>query len=481
MPATYRKTTIALLAALALVWSMAAPALAQLPEFTELAEKAGGAVVNISTVKTVKAQPNLQRQFRFHAPQTPGQPNPFQDFFDQFDKFFGQQNPRPREQRSLGSGFIISEDGYIVTNNHVVAEADEIKVNIQGGPEGVDAEIVGRDSETDLALIKIDVDKDLPVLEFGDSDAAKVGQWVVAIGNPFGLDHSVTAGIISAKGRIIGSGPFDDFIQTDASINPGNSGGPLLNMDGKVIGINSAIIASGQGIGFAIPSNMARRVIAQIKEGGKVSRGWLGVTIQDVSEDTAKALDMDEPRGALIANVIPDQPADKAGIKAGDVIVEVDGKSMADANELLRTIAGLSPGDSTRLTIWRKGDTKRIKVTLGERDTKQLAQAGQPQQPEQASGVLGMSVRPVTEQEAQALGMSAPKGLLVTAVDQGSPATDSDIRAGDVITQVNQREVATVDEFKEILDTEGKDKGVVLLLVLRQGQSAFKTITLPKD
>ncbi len=480
---SYRKTAIAFLAAMALIWSAASPAPAQLPEFTELAETAGKAVVNISTVKTIQAQPNMPKQFRFHSPnpQSPGQENPFQDFFEQFDKFFGQQNKHPREQRSLGSGFIISKDGYIVTNNHVVAEADEIKVNIQGGPEGVDAEIVGRDPETDLALIKIDVDKDLPVLTFGDSEAVKVGQWVVAIGNPFGLDHSVTAGIISAKGRIIGSGPFDDFIQTDASINPGNSGGPLLNMDGQVIGINSAIIASGQGIGFAIPSTMAKKIIAQIKDGGKVSRGWLGVTIQDVSEDTAKALDMDKPRGALIANVIPDQPAAKAGIIAGDVIIEVNGTSMADAGELLRTIAGLAPGDSAKLTIWRKGGTKRIKVTLGERDTKQLAQAQQPQQPEQVAGVLGMAVRPVTEQEAQALGMSAPKGLLVTDVEQGSPAQASDIRAGDVITQVNQREVTSSDEFKNILEGEGKAKGVVLLLVLRQGQSAFKTITLPKE
>ena len=479
----HRKTTIALLAVFALVWSMAVPAFAQLPEFTDLAEESGGAVVNISTVKKIQAQPNMPQQFRFHSPnpQNPGQENPFQDFFDQFDKFFGQRNPQPREQRSLGSGFIISKDGYIVTNNHVVAEADEIKVNIQGGPEGVDAKVIGRDAETDLALIKIEVDKDLPTLEFGDSDAAKVGQWVVAIGNPFGLDHSVTAGIISAKGRIIGSGPFDDFIQTDASINPGNSGGPLLNMDGKVIGINSAIIASGQGIGFAIPSNLAKRVIAQIRDGGKVSRGWLGVTIQDVSEDTAKALDMDEPHGALIANVIPDQPAAKAGIKAGDVIVEVNGQSMADANELLRTIAGLAPGDSAKLTIWRKGDTKRIKVTLGERDTKQLAQAGQPQQPDQATGVLGMAVRPLTDQEAQALGMDQARGLLVTSVDQDSPAAASDVRAGDVITQVNQREVTSAEEFKQILDTEGKAKGVVLLLIQRQGQSAFKTITLPKE
>lgn len=476
MDITHRmKRTIALAALLVFVTSQAA--MAALPEFTALAEKAGGAVVNISTVKIVERGNNQMKEFfRFHQ-----RGNPFEDFFNQFEPFFRMRpDQRPRKERSLGSGFIISKDGFIVTNNHVIANADEISVNLQGVDEPLPATIIGRDPETDLALLKIDADHDLPVLTFGDSDKTKVGQWVMAIGNPFGLDHTVTAGIVSAKGRFLNSGPFDDFIQTDASINPGNSGGPLLNLHGEVIGINTAIIASGQGIGFAIPSDMARKVITQLKENKKVSRGWLGVTIQNVDDNTAKALEMDEPRGALIASVLPGEPADEGGIKAGDVIIGVNGEDVDDANDLLRQIAGIAPGEKAKITVWRNGDDKTLRVTLGERKTDKLAQQGRPEQTQPAEA-LGLSLRPVDPREARALGMDVAQGLLVTSVAQGSPAQESEIRPGDVILQANQQLVNSVDDFKDILDGDAKDKGVLLLLIQRQGQSVFRTLTLPDE
>ncbi len=473
----YFSPLAALAVTLFLTTSALAASVAGLPVFTDLAERSGAAVVNISTVKLVKGNQQLQDFFRFHRPPG-GQNSPFQDFFDQFERYFKQRpDAAPRKQRSLGSGFIIDAEGYIVTNNHVIADADEVEVNLQGVDKPLPAAIVGRDQETDLALLKVDAGHDLPVVRFGDSEKMKVGEWVMAIGNPFGLDHTVTVGIISAKGRIIGSGPFDDFIQTDASINPGNSGGPLLNMDGEVIGINTAIVASGQGIGFAVPSALARKVIAQLRENKKVSRGWLGVTIQDVDENTAKALDLDQVKGALVASVIEGQPADKAGIKSGDVILEVNGEKVDDSSMLLRRIAGLAPGDKAKIGLWRAGKRLSVSVTLGERDLKQMAQA-QPEEKEAAEESLGLSLRPVQDQEAEALGLDKAVGLLVTAVADGSPAQAGDVRPGDVILQVNQQPVSTVAKFKDILEGDAAKKGVLLLLIQRQGQTVFRTITL---
>ncbi len=465
---------------LGLLLSSAAGA-AALPDFTDLAEQSGKAVVNISTVKTVKGSDRMKDFFQFRRPQPGG---PMDDFFDQFERFFRehpQQQQRPQREGALGTGFIISEDGYVVTNNHVIAEAEEIKVNLQGVDEALPATIVGRDKETDLALLKIEAKRTLPVLAFGDSDKARVGQWVVAIGNPFGLGHTVTAGIISAKGRIIGAGPFDDFIQTDASINPGNSGGPLINMDGQVIGVNTAIVASGQGIGFAVPSSMVRMVIEQLKSGGKVARGWLGVTIQDVSKDAAKALGLPEAKGALVANVLPGEPADKAGIRNSDVIVKVGGQDVSDSSELLRTIAKLKPGEKIRLTIWRKGRTLEVTATLGQRDADKLAQ-GRPGQPETApvGEIAGLSLRPVDEREAKALGLDRPQGLLVMDVAPESPADQAQIAPGDVILEVNQQPVSTVADFERLHAGEGKAKGVLLVLIKRQGRNVIRTITVPQ-
>lgn len=460
-----------LLLACALFLLFTGTAHARLPEFTELAEKAAPAVVNISTVRIVSGGEDLRR---FFSPfQRRG--TPFDDFFEQFERFFGDQTPS-RRQQSLGSGFIISRDGYIVTNNHVIKDADEIAVNLQGVGTPFDAEVVGRDPETDLALLKIETNQDLPVLEFGDSDDAKVGQWVVAIGNPFGLAHTVTAGIVSAKGRIIGSGPYDDFIQTDASINPGNSGGPLLDMNGSVIGINTAIVASGQGIGFAIPSNMAEHIISQLQTNKMVQRGWLGVTIQELDENTAKALGLKEAKGALIAEALPNEPAAKAGIRSGDVVVAINGQEITDAGTLLRVVAQQTPGEKVQVEVLRHGKVRKFGVTLGARDPQRLAHQGDPDEAQETA--LGLSLRPLDEREAQAMGLDQARGLLVTAVQPDSDAARGDVRAGDVVLEANQQPVDSIEEFQRVLREDAAQKGVVMLLIRRQAQNIFRTIPL---
>ncbi|WP_460032510.1 DegQ family serine endoprotease [Megalodesulfovibrio paquesii] len=469
-----------------LVLCLAVPALAAaaLPEFTDLAKRTGAAVVNISTVRNVE-RPDLQDFFRFRKPDgdTPRDNNRMEEFWKQFEKFFNQPE-RKRKDRSLGSGFIISPDGYIVTNNHVIKDADQISVNLQGQDKDSDsfnATVVGRDLETDLALLKIETNTTLPVLEFGDSDTMEVGQWVVAIGNPFGLDHTVTAGIISAKGRTIGGGPFDDYLQTDASINPGNSGGPLLNMDGKVIGINTAIISSGQGIGFAIPSNMARRIIADLRENKKVQRGWLGVTIQDVDANSAKALGLKEAAGALISSVRSGEPGDKAGIKPGDVILKVNDRAVADSGELLKHIAALAPGQKAALQVWREGKELSLTATLGERPTTEEAlngEDGQGQAPEATE--IGLAMRPLTKEEIKAQKLERG-GLMVLEVEPGSPADDAGIRQGDIVLELNLKPVTTLEAFATRMDEDAMQKGVAMLLIKRGSQTLFRTIPLETE
>ncbi len=466
-----------------LAWTSLAAARIPLPDITELVEKDGPAVVNISTTKTAKVQEGMRDFFdQFH-----GRGGPMDDFFDQFQKFFGPRGRggKPYKQRSMGSGFVISADGYIVTNNHVIDNADEVKVQFKNNEKPLTAKIVGRDPETDLALLKIDGKSNLPYLEFGDSSKIKVGEWALAIGNPFGLENTVTLGIISAKGRVIGAGPFDNFIQTDASINPGNSGGPLIDLDGKVIGINTAIVASGQGIGFAIPSNMAKDVIAQLREGKTVKRGWIGVTIQDIDDNTAKALGMDNTKGALITSVLENQPAAKAGVKTGDVITAVGDKPVENSNELLRRIAALKPGEKADMHILRNGKAMTMAVTLGERDTKKLAEQGFAG-PEENNGEageaqaksIGLTLRAVTAKEAKALGMDKASGVLVTEVEDGSEAEQSGVRPGDVVLEVNQHPVNTPQEFKKIVAGDAKEKGVAMLLIKRQRQTVFRTVPL---
>ncbi|MBR3881413.1 MAG: DegQ family serine endoprotease [Mailhella sp.] len=445
---------------------------ADLPNFVNLAKKAGPGVVNISTEREVSSP--VMGMFDI-----PG----MERFFEQFGGPFGQQRrqgqPAPKRKSSaLGSGFIISADGYIVTNNHVVEGADKVTVNFgDSKSEGLPAKIVGTDSETDLALLKVESSKPLPVLAFGDSDAMEVGEWVVAIGNPFGLSNTVTAGILSAKGRDIHSGPFDNFLQTDASINPGNSGGPLLNMAGEVIGINTAISANGQGIGFAIPSNLAEKVINDLREGKKVSRGWLGVTIQNVSEDVAKALGLKDAKGALIGSTMPGEPADKAGLRAGDVIIRVNKTDVADASELTRSVAGLKPGTKTEVTVLRDGKEMKFDVTLGER----AAHMGAGQGGQSEGSDLGVSIKPLTPEDARALQINADvKGLLIVNVTNGSPAAEAGLRNGDVILSANLKPVTNAGELSAIIQNEGRKRGALMLQINRRGETFFATVDLEK-
>ncbi len=451
---------------------------ANLPDFTQLAEKAGAAVVNIGTEKTNKSGPeDMFGGFMRNAP--PG----FEKFFEQFQPF---NMPRERTQRSLGSGFIVSEDGYIVTNYHVVEDADVINVNLQGATgksESIPATLVGSDEETDIALLKVETKEKLPFLTFADSDAAKVGEWVMAIGNPFGLQHTVTAGILSAKDRNIHSGPFDNFLQTDASINPGNSGGPLLNMQGQVLGINTAIIASGQGLGFAIPSSMAASITEQLKAGKKVSRGWIGVTIQDLDENSVKALGLEKDKGALISSVMDDGPAHKAGMRDGDVITAVNKKPIDDSAALLRAIASETPGETINVTVWRQGKVLDLNIKLGERTIEQLnAQRGGPSVPEkkQESASLGISVRPLTVDESNKFELAKGVGLLIVEVDRESPAADVGLRNGDVIISANTTPVKTPKELANIIK-EATPRGAIMLQVYRQGELTFVAVPLETE
>ncbi|MBF0481504.1 MAG: Do family serine endopeptidase [Desulfovibrionaceae bacterium] len=444
---------------------------AGLPDFSVLAEKDGPAVVNISTEATIKGM-------RGQIPGMPPGGGPYDDFFHQFDEFFGRGMTAPRKEHSLGSGFLISSDGEILTNNHVVAGADKILVKLQGKAKNYPAKVLGQDPDTDLALIKID-EKNLPFLKIGDSSKSRVGDWVLAIGNPFGLDHTVTKGIISAKGRVIGAGPYDDFIQTDASINPGNSGGPLINMDGDVIGINAAIVASGQGIGFAIPSDLAKDVVAQLRQGKKMHRGLLGVAVQDVDDNTAKALGLKDNKGALVAQVTPGGPAEKAGVQAGDVITQVGDQDVADSRDLTMRIGHMAPKDTVRLTLVRGGAVKKLSATLEERDAKTLAQAESGGAGDsEGEGLLGMGLKTVNPKESKALGVPAGKGLLVTGVEQDSPAADAGVRRGDVILEMNQIPVKSVEEARKIVSSDGKQRGAVMLLITRQGQQTIRTIAV---
>lgn len=325
--------------------------------FADLVEDVEPAVVNISTTKTVRIPGSPFRHF--FGPEE----GPFGDFFR---RFFGDIPDRELKQQSLGSGFIIDKDGYIITNNHVVEDADEIKVKLADGRE-FDAKVIGRDPKTDLALIKISsIFKNLPTLSLGDSDAIRVGDWVLAIGNPFGLEHTVTQGIISASGRAIGAGPYDNFLQTDAPINPGNSGGPLINLKGEVIGINTAIVAGGQGIGFAIPINVAKSIVDQLKEKGKVTRGWIGVSVQTITPEIARAFNLKEQNGALVADVVPGGPADKSGIKRGDIIISLNGKDVDEMSDLPKIVADTPIGKTVDVRIIRDGKEIILKITVGE-------------------------------------------------------------------------------------------------------------------
>lgn len=457
-----RKKLFLLVALLTFGW--AASAAAQPPDFVSLAEQLKPAVVNIGTAKTVKPK----------APMYPGPQGPGGDMFEEFfERFFRNAPQSPHKQRSLGSGFIISQDGYILTNDHVVDGADEIKVKLSDGREFT-GEIRGLDPKLDLALIKIDAGEDLPVARLGDSEEIKVGEWVMAIGNPFGLEQTVTVGIVSAKGRVIGAGPYDDFIQTDASINPGNSGGPLFNMQGEVIGINTAIVAQGQGIGFAIPVNMAKQIIPQLRDEGRVTRGWLGVTVQALNKELAESFDLDTTHGALVNEVIKDSPADKAGLKRGDIIVEYDGKQVDELNDLPRLVAATPIDETVKVKVFRDGKERTIKVKIGRLDDGEVALAADD---EETGGALGLTVANVTPELAERYSLESDQGILITKIDPEGPAAEANLRVGDLVVEADGKEVGSVKEFEELVGKMKSGK-VLRLLIQRRATLLYTTVTL---
>jgi len=431
--------------------------------FSDLAEKVRPGVVNIQVVKTVKnAGYGVPFPFR----------TPFGDFFGPFS----DENPhRIPEQQGVGSGFVISSDGYILTNNHVINDATQIKIKLSDGKE-YDAKVVGRDPKTDLALLKAERASNLRPLQLGDSDSLKVGNWVVAIGSPFGLEQTVTAGIVSAKGRVIGSGPYDNFIQTDASINPGNSGGPLLNTEGRVVGINTAIFSQSGGnvgIGFAIPVNMAKEIVPQLEENGHVTRGWLGVGIQKITPELAKSFGLKDEKGALVSQVVKGGPADKAGIETGDVIVEFDGKKVSDMNDLPRVVASTPVGKTVAVKVLRGGNWVDREVKIAEMEQKEEVANVSTRKP------LGMTVQNITPQIAKGLGLKSEAGVVVASVVPGSPAAEADIRSGDVIQQVNKKPVKDVEDFKTKIENS-KDQESILLLIQRGDSTLFAALTPKK-
>jgi serine protease Do len=433
--------------------------------FSRLIKEARPSVVNISTVKTVKGGIQVPPH-PFGGPSGPG--DPFRDFFD---RFFRDRLPKDFKQKSLGSGFIIDKRGFILTNNHVVEKTDKITVKLADDTE-FDAKIIGRDPKTDLALIRIETERPLKPLPLGDSDKLEVGDWVVAIGNPFGLGNTVTAGIVSAKYRRIGAGSYDNFIQTDASINPGNSGGPLLNTAGEVIGINSAIFSKSGGnigIGFAIPINMAKDLLPQLKE-GKVVRGWLGVMIQEITPELKGKLNLKDEKGALVADVTKDSPAHKAGIKRGDVIVSFDGKEIKEMRELPYVVGSTPVGKKVPVEVIRKGEKKTLQIKIGElKEEKKPAEEGQPR-PE-----LGMTVEELTPQLARNLGLSETSGLVVVRVENNSPAEEAGVRSGDILLEIDQAPVKDLEDFHKKIQTYKKGD-TILLLIKRGGATLYLTL-----
>ena len=479
----------------AILFSVAAEARNAPESFADLAEKVLPAVVNISTTQNVQ-QSSAERApgNRRNAPQE-GMPqvppgSPFEEFFkDFFDRQQRGQNRPSRPVSSLGSGFIIDPSGIVITNNHVIADADEVKVILQNDQEFT-AKILGRDAKTDVAVLKIESKEKLPYVKWADSNKARIGEWVMAIGNPLGLGGTVTAGIISARGRKISSGPYDDFIQTDAPINKGNSGGPLFNMDGEVVGINTAIYSQSGGsigIGFSSPSALVRPVIEQIVQFGRTKRGWLGVRIQTVTDEIAESLQLDKARGALIAGLTEGGPAEKGRIEPGDVVIAFDGKPVSNMAALPRIVAETPVGKEVPVEVWRKGKSRIVTVKVGELDESepQVASAtSDPKETPRARGneksldQLGLKLSPLTAELRKKFELKDDaKGVVVTDVVADSPAGKKDIRVGDVIVEVAQAEVKSpedvIGKVKEVQDAKRRS---VLLLLQRQGDLSYVAV-----
>ena len=453
--------------------------------FAELAEKALPAVVNISTQQTVE-----QRRRGPDMPQFPPG-SPFEEFFKKFfDQEPGEREGRPRRTTSLGSGFIIDPSGIIVTNHHVIDEADEITVRLQDDRE-LEAEVVGRDPKTDLAVLRVQSDEPLPFLEFGDSDKTRVGDWVIAIGNPFGFSSTVTAGIVSARKRDIRAGPYDDFIQTDAAINKGNSGGPMLNLEGKVVGVNTAITSpsgGSVGIGFAVPSSLAAPVIDQLRRFRETRRGWLGVRIQNVTDEIAAAFEgFGEPRGALVAAVMPDSPADEGGLQAGDIVLSFDGKQVEKMRALPRIVSDAEVGATVPVDVWRKGETVRLEVVVGRLEENDPASAsaesGTKEHPVEALGLVvarpNDELRKEYELDEEVLERG---GLVVVGVAPGSDAQQKGLEPGDLIIEADQAAVKRPKDLEErIAAVRDAGRRSVLLLVNRGGDDRFVAVMLKTE
>ncbi len=449
--------------------------------FVQIAKKQNPAVVNVS----IKGKAEVAPQRNFPAPRPgprrgprrgPGQdksPDSFRDFYDRFFNERPNQNQKPK--RGMGSGFVIDKEGHILTNYHVIEGADEIVVMLEsdGKEKEYSATLIGSDSKTDIALIKINRkpgdNTEFPFLELGSSENLEVGEWVVAIGNPFGLSHTVTVGVVSALGRSIGAGPYDEFIQTDASINPGNSGGPLINIDGQVIGINTAIISGNAGgnvgIGFAIPINIAKGILKDLKENGSVTRGWLGVMIQKITPELEKSFSLNQSEGALVGDVIPDGPAAKGGIKRGDVIINFNNQPVSDMEDLPKIVAATNPGSAVDVEVIRDGARKILRVTIEVlKDSQELLVA--------KADLLGLQVQDITEELAESLKLQGVEGVLVSDVVAGNPASEAGIRRGDVISEMNRSPVKNIGDYQNLLASVKKGSSV-LFLIKRGGTTIY--------
>jgi len=430
--------------------------------FAQVAESVGPAVVNINTVTRVSGR------------------TPVEEFFgdEMLKRFFGGDAPeRQQVQRSLGSGVIVDPSGIVLTNAHVVERATEIEVATADGKKHK-AKVMGADRKTDLAVLKLQGGGPYPAANLGDSDRVRVGDWVLAIGSPFGLQQTVTAGIISAKGRSIGQGPFDDFLQTDAAINPGNSGGPLVNMSGEVVGINSAILSrtgGNVGIGFSIPVNMAKRIYTELAAKAKVTRGWLGVSIQPLTPDLAKSFGLKEPNGVLISDVVSDSPAAQAGVASGDIIIEFDRKKVDSPQELQKVVAATAPGRAVPLKVWRDKGEKMLEIKIGETPDENVAA----KPATKGKGLLGMDVRPITTEMARQLNLRSPDGVIVFSVDEDSAASEAGLQRGDVIREVNRQRIRSLPDFEKATK-DVKDGDRVTVLLQRGPQSLYVAFTVAR-